>query len=134
MPKKTIIPSATPCPNSRPRCAAHNYQEVTLGYTAEQATAEAKRCLNAPNPAVSRAARSTWISPRFLKHVEQGDFQAAMNLIKETNALPAITGRVCPQETQCEGSCVLCKKYEAGRDWPAGTLCGRLGSRPAAGR
>ena len=62
--------------------------------------------------AACRAARSTSTFPAFLKLVADGDFRGAVNLIKETNALPAITGRVCPQEEQCEGVCALCKKFE----------------------
>lgn len=99
-------------PEQPPEVRRHNYQEVTLGYTPEQAMAEAQRCLECPKPACVPGCLVNVDIPGFIKLVEQGDFQSAVDLIKETNALPAMTGRVCPQEKQCEGVCVLGKKYE----------------------
>jgi len=112
MPKKTIIPHRNPMPEQPPEVRAHNFQEVTYGYSAEQAMAEARRCLECVKPGCTPGCPVNVDIPAFLKLVEQGDFQSAVNLIKEVNALPAITGRVCPQENQCEGVCLLCKKYE----------------------
>jgi glutamate synthase (NADPH) small chain len=112
MPKKTIIPHRNPMPEQAPEVRAHNYQEVTYGYTAEMAIAEARRCLECVKPGCTPGCPVNVDIPAFLKMVELGDFQGAVNLIKEVNALPAITGRVCPQEAQCEGVCVLCKKFE----------------------
>lgn len=113
MPKKTIIPNRTPMPEQLPDVRVCNYQEVTLGYTAEQAMMEARRCLNCARPNCMKGCPVNVDIPGFLTLVEAGDFRGAVNLIKQTNALPAITGRVCPQEAQCEGSCSLSKKYEA---------------------
>lgn len=112
MPKKTIIPLRTPMPEQAPEVRAHNYQEVTFGYTAEQAMQEARRCLECAKPGCMAGCPVNVDIPAFLKLVECGDFRAAVSLIKQTNALPAITGRVCPQEVQCEGVCLLAKKFE----------------------
>lgn len=113
MPKKTIIPNRNPMPEQPPEVRRHNYEEVTYGYTAEMAMAEARRCLECAKPGCMNGCPVNINIPGFLKLIELGDFRGAVNLIKETNALPAITGRVCPQESQCEGQCVLCKKYES---------------------
>jgi glutamate synthase (NADPH/NADH) small chain len=113
MPKKTIIPKKTPMPEQPPEERIHNYNEVPYGYTEEQAIAEAKRCLECAKPTCMQGCPVNINIPGFLKLVAEGDFRGAINLIKETNALPAITGRVCPQETQCEGVCALAKKYES---------------------
>lgn len=112
MPKKTIIPHRNPMPEQPPAERAHNFQEVTLGYSAEQAMAEARRCLECVKPGCTPGCPVNVDIPAFLKLVEKGDFQQAVNLVKVVNALPAITGRVCPQENQCEGVCLLCKKFE----------------------
>ena len=112
MPKKVIIPTRNPMPEQPPEVRAHNYEEVTLGYTPEQAMAEAARCLQCVKPVCIQGCPVNINIPGFLQLVEDGDFRGAVNLIKETNVLPAITGRVCPQESQCEGICVLCKKFE----------------------
>jgi glutamate synthase (NADPH) small chain len=112
MPKKVVIPTRTAMPEQPPEVRAHNYEEVTLGYTPEQAKAEAMRCLQCVKPVCIRGCPVNINIPGFLQLVEDGDFRGAVNLIKETNVLPAMTGRVCPQESQCEGVCVLCKKFE----------------------
>ena len=83
-----------------------NFSEVALGYTEEQAIDEAKRCLNCKNkPCVSGCPVHIHI-PEFIAKVAEGDFEAAYNIIAESSSLPAICGRVCPQETQCEQKCV----------------------------
>ncbi len=112
MAKKKIIPKKTPMPEQSPAERIHNYNEVPYGYSAEQAMAEAQRCLQCGRPPCMDGCPVNIHIPGFLKLVAEGDFRGAINLIKETNALPAITGRVCPQETQCEGVCTLCKKFE----------------------
>src|SRR5512136_55102 len=112
MAKKQIIPKKTPMPEQLPAERIHNYNEVPFGYTEEQAIAEAKRCVECAKPSCMQGCPVNINIPPFLKLVADGDFRAAINLIKETNALPAVTGRVCPQETQCEGVCTLCKKFE----------------------
>ena len=75
MPKKTIIPQRNPMPEQPPLVRAHNYQEVTLGYSAEQAMAEAKRCLECAKPSCMQGCPVNVDIPAFLKHVEQGDFR-----------------------------------------------------------
>src|SRR5512136_1223456 len=113
MAKKQIIPKKTPMPEQLPAERIHNYNEVPFGYTEEQAIAEAKRCVECAKPSCMQGCPVNINIPPFLKLVADGDFRAAVNLIKETNALPAITGRVCPQEEQCEGKCSLSKKFES---------------------
>ncbi len=110
---KKIVPKKTPMPEQDPAERIKNYNEVPYGYTAEQAMAEAERCLQCKKPLCMEGCPVNINVPGFLELVAKGDFRGAINLIKETNALPAITGRVCPQETQCEGVCTLSKKYES---------------------
>jgi len=113
MAKKQIIPKKNIMPEQPPAERIHNYNEVPYGYTEEQAIAEAKRCLECAKPSCMQGCPVNINIPDFLTLVAEGDFRAAINLIKETNALPAVTGRVCPQEEQCEGKCALSKKYES---------------------
>ncbi len=102
-------PMPEQCPNERNK----NFLEVTTGYTEEMATDEAKRCLNCPTkPCMSGCPVSVKI-PEFIKFVAEGEFEKAYQKIKETNALPAICGRVCPQERQCESKCVRGIKGES---------------------
>ncbi len=112
MPKKEIIPKKTPMAEQPPAERIHNFDEVPYGYTPEQAMAEARRCLECKNPRCVEGCPVGIDIPGFLKLIAEGDFQGAINLIHRANALPAITGRVCPQETQCEAVCALSKKYE----------------------
>jgi glutamate synthase (NADPH/NADH) small chain len=109
---KKIIPTRIPMPEQDPLGRIHNYQEVPLGYTPEQAMAEAARCLACPKACCMDGCPVGIDIPGFLHLVELGDFQGAVDRIKSTNALPAVTGRVCPQEAQCEGVCTLCRKFE----------------------
>ena len=95
-----------PMPEQDPDIRNHNFEEVAMGYTAEMAIDEAKRCLNCKNkPCVSGCPVNIRI-PEFISKVAEGDFQGAYDVITSTNALPSISGRVCPQETQCECHCV----------------------------
>lgn len=96
----------TPMPEQDPKVRARNFQEVTLGYTAEMAIEEANRCLGCKNPKCVEGCPVNVRIPEFIKKVQEGDFQAAYEIITSTNALPALSGRVCPQETQCESKCV----------------------------
>jgi glutamate synthase (NADPH/NADH) small chain len=112
MPKKIIIPHRTPMAEQPPQERRHNYKEVTFGYSAEEAVAEARRCLDCAHPFCIDGCPVNINIPRFIEQIAQGNFQDAVNTIKEANALPAVTGRVCPQENQCEGVCTLCKKFE----------------------
>ena len=111
--RKKIVPTKTPMQEQPPTERKHNYKEVPLGYTPEQAMAEAQRCLLCNRPKCMEGCPVGIDIPGFLKLVAEGDFRGAINLVKETNALPAITGRVCPQEEQCEGVCTLAKRYES---------------------
>ena len=96
----------TPMPEQEANVRNANFKEVALGYTLEQAQNEAQRCLNCKNkPCVSGCPVGIPI-PEFVAKVAEGDLAAAYQLLSDANALPAISGRVCPQETQCEGKCV----------------------------
>ena len=89
-----------------------DFEEVPLGYTAEQAVEEARRCLQCKDPKCVAGCPVEVDIPGFLKYVATGDFEKAVQKIKETNSLPAICGRVCPQEDQCEMKCILGIKGE----------------------
>ncbi len=96
----------TPMPSQDPNVRNKNFKEVALGYTEEMAIGEAQRCLNCKNkPCVNGCPVNVRI-PEFVAKVAEGDFAEAYNIITSTNSLPAVCGRVCPQETQCEGKCV----------------------------
>ncbi|MDO5125383.1 MAG: NADPH-dependent glutamate synthase [Ruminococcus sp.] len=96
----------TPVAEQDPKVRARNFKEVSLGYTKEQAMEEATRCLNCKNmPCVSGCPVSVRI-PEFIAKVAAGEFEEAYKIIKSTNSLPAVSGRVCPQERQCESKCV----------------------------
>ncbi|HIS53130.1 MAG TPA: NADPH-dependent glutamate synthase [Candidatus Onthomonas avicola] len=93
-------------PNQDPQVRSRNFEEVALGYTEEMARQEAARCLDCKNhPCVSGCPVNVRI-PEFIAKVAEGDYEAAWQIITDTNALPAISGRVCPQESQCEAKCV----------------------------
>ena len=99
-------------PEQDPQVRARNFKEVTLGYTAEMAIEEANRCLGCKNPKCVEGCPVNVRIPEFIKKVQEGDFKAAYEIITSTNALPALSGRVCPQETQCEARCVRGVKGE----------------------
>lgn len=93
-----------------PEIRAHELsQEVSRGFTADMAQAEAKRCLDCNNPGCVSGCPVGIDIPRFVKHIERGEFIAAASALKETSALPAVCGRVCPQEKQCESKCIHLK-------------------------
>ena len=96
----------TPMPEQDPQVRARNFKEVALGYTAEMAIQEANRCLGCKNPKCVEGCPVNVRIPEFIKKVQAGDFKAAYEIITSTNALPALSGRVCPQESQCECKCV----------------------------
>ena len=103
----------TPMPSQEPDVRNRNFDEVALGYTEEMAIGEAKRCLNCKHkPCVSGCPVNVRI-PEFIEQVANGEFEEAYKIITSTNSLPAICGRVCPQENQCEGKCVRGIKGEA---------------------
>ena len=95
-----------PMPSQDPNVRNKNFKEVTLGYTEEMALDEAQRCLNCKNmPCVSGCPVNIHI-PEFIKKIAEHDFEGAYQVIAQSSSLPAVCGRVCPQETQCEGKCV----------------------------
>ena len=95
-----------PMPSQDAKVRAHNFEEVALGYTMQMALDEADRCLNCKNmPCVSGCPVGIAI-PSFIQKVKVGEFEEAYRIITESSSLPAVCGRVCPQETQCEGKCV----------------------------
>ncbi len=96
----------TPTPEQNPLVRNKNFKEVSLGYTPEMAIAEAERCLNCKNPVCVKGCPVNVQIPDFIKKIAEGDFEGAYLKISETNALPAVCGRVCPQENQCEGKCI----------------------------
>lgn len=100
-------------PEQDPKLRAKNFNEVALGYTAEDALAEAQRCLNCKVPACRNGCPVGVNIPDFIKHIKEGDMDAAIASIKQFNSLPAVCGRVCPQEEQCEKFCILGKKGES---------------------
>ena len=89
-----------------PKVRATNFEEVCLGYNKEEAEKEAHRCLNCKNPRCVEGCPVAINIPGFITKVKEGDVKAAYDVISESSALPAICGRVCPQESQCEGKCV----------------------------
>ena len=102
----------TPMPEQEPNVRNKNFKEVSLGYTEEMAINEAKRCLNCKKPLCVGGCPVNIRIPEFISKVAEGDFQAAYEIITSTNALPALSGRVCPQESQCECKCVRGVKGE----------------------
>ncbi len=109
---KKIIPRKTPVPEQDPQTRRGNFEEVSFGYAPEMAMGEAERCLNCPEPACVTGCPVHVPIPRFIRAIREGDFKKALDIIKEANLLPAVCGRVCPQESQCEQRCVLAKKFD----------------------
>lgn len=107
-----IVPNKHPMPNQEPSVRAHNFDEVALGYTAKIAVEEAQRCLNCKNrPCVQGCPVNIHI-PDFIQKVKEEKFEEAYQIINMTSSLPAVCGRVCPQESQCESKCTLGIKFE----------------------
>ena len=102
-----------PMPEQDPVVRAGNFDEVALGYTPEMAMDEAKRCLNCHNTPRRTGCPVSVRIPEFIAKVAEGDFDAAYEIITSTNSLPAVCGRVCPQEKQCESKCVRGIKGES---------------------
>ena len=105
-------PDKNPMPEQCPNVRNKNFLEVTTGYTEEMAIDEAKRCLNCKHKPCMQGCPVSVKIPEFIAFVAEGKFEEAYQKIKETNALPAICGRVCPQEKQCESKCVRGIKNE----------------------
>ncbi len=111
-PKKTIETKKNPMPSQDPVLRAKNFNEVALGYTEQAVVAEAKRCLQCKNAPCRQGCPVEVDIPAFIGLAAARDFAGAIKKLKEKNALPAVCGRVCPQESQCEKYCTLGKKHE----------------------
>lgn len=110
--ERTAIPRVQ-MPELDPEYRSHSRrEEVNLGLNEEQALTEAKRCLDCANPGCMQGCPVGIDIPRFIKHIEKGEFLQAAKTLKETSALPAVCGRVCPQEKQCEAKCIHLKMGE----------------------
>ncbi len=112
-PVKKERPPRQPMPERAPRQRAQTFQEVPRGYSPETAMIEASRCLQCKNPLCVAGCPVNIDIPGFVSLIAKGKFEAAENKLKEQTALPAVCGRVCPQESQCEAQCVLGKKFGA---------------------
>lgn len=108
-PNREKIPRQ-PMPEQEPQVRAKNFKEVPLGYSPETAMEEAKRCLQCKKPGCVSGCPVGIDIPGFIQHIKNGDFTKSIRHIWQQNSLPAVCGRVCPQEIQCEGLCILAKK------------------------
>lgn len=111
--KKKLNLKREPIPRQDPQLRAHNFSEVALGYSVDQAVREADRCLGCKKAFCVAGCPVEVDIPGFIQRIQEGDYIGGARVIKETNSLPAICGRVCPQEDQCEKLCVLAKKGAA---------------------
>ena len=107
--KPKVQKSAVPMPKQEPKVRKQNFSEVAVGYTEEQAQAEASRCLQCPKPKCVSGCPVEINIPEFIKLLKDKQYQKAISKIKEKNCLPAVCGRVCPQEEQCQKSCLVGK-------------------------
>ncbi len=106
MVNKMDVLKKVPVREQDPAVRAHNFEEVCLGYNEEEARAEASRCLKCKNAQCMKGCPVSINIPAFIKEVEEGNFAEAYRIISRSSALPAVCGRVCPQESQCEGKCI----------------------------
>jgi len=111
--QRNMDPKKCPMPSQDPNVRNKNFDEVALGYTAEMAVNEAKRCLNCPKKPCQSGCPVGIDIPAFIAKVAEADFEGAYKVLAASSALPAVCGRVCPQETQCEGKCVRGVKGES---------------------
>lgn len=107
-----VQPKKHQMPVQEPQVRARNFSEVALGYTQEIAVAEAQRCLNCKNKPCVEGCPVNISIPEFITKIKQSDFEGAYQVIAKSSSLPAVCGRVCPQETQCESKCTLGIKFE----------------------
>ena len=111
--QRNMDPKKTPMPSQEPQVRNKNFNEVALGYTYEMAVSEAKRCLNCPKKPCRSACPVQIDIPAFIERVAAEDMEGAYEILSASSALPAVCGRVCPQENQCEGKCVRGVKGES---------------------
>jgi len=109
---KMVRERKVPMPEQPPEQRIRNFREVPLGYNPEQAMEEAERCLQCKDPPCMKGCPVSVKIPKFISLIRKGDFEGAIAVVREDNSLPAICGRVCPYENQCEGACILGRKYE----------------------
>lgn len=107
-----LQPQKHPMPVQKPEVRAKNFEEVAQGYDEKTAVAEAQRCLNCKNKPCVEGCPVNIAIPEFISKVKTGDFEEAYNIISQSSSLPAVCGRVCPQETQCENKCTLGIKFQ----------------------
>ncbi len=107
-----IFPKKVKMPRQKPKVRVTNFDEVALGYTEKQAQQEARRCLQCKKAPCIKGCPVEIDIPSFIAKIVEKDYRGAIRKIKESNLLPAMCGRVCPQEGLCEKACTLCKKYE----------------------
>jgi glutamate synthase (NADPH/NADH) small chain len=110
MAEKKVKIDRAKMPEQDPDVRRRNFEEVPMGLSEEMAMTEAKRCLQCKKPACMEGCPVSVLIPDFIKCIAEGDFSGAANKLWERNALPAVCGRVCPQEEQCEGKCIVGKK------------------------
>ena len=108
-PKKEKIPRQK-MPEQEAKVRARNFEEVPYGYTPELAMLEAQRCIQCKDPRCKQGCPVEIDIPQFIAKIKEGEFEGAIRKLWEKNSLPAVCGRVCPQEVQCEGMCILGKK------------------------
>ncbi len=108
--KKKLNLDRVEMPKQAPFIRKRNFKEVALGYTVENAIAEANRCLDCKKPLCVEGCPVEIDIPGFIRAIAEGDFELGIKILKEKNCLPAVCGRVCPQEEQCESRCILLKK------------------------
>lgn len=111
--QRNMNPQRCPMPVQDPMVRRRNFDEVALGYTYEMAVEEARRCLNCPNKPCTTACPVSINIPVFIERVAHEDMEGAYQIIAQSSSLPAVCGRVCPQERQCESKCVRGKKGES---------------------
>jgi glutamate synthase (NADPH/NADH) small chain len=121
--KKEKIPRVS-MPEQEPEIRARNFLEVPTGYTEEMAMTEAQRCLQCKKPGCVAGCPVEIDIPGFIQLIKDGDFTKSIRHIWQKNSLPAVCGRVCPQEIQCEGLCILAKKPKKGIRSPSVTWKG----------
>jgi glutamate synthase (NADPH) small chain len=109
---RTIPPERSPMPHQPPEVRAHNFEEVALGLDLDGALQEAERCIRCKKPRCVPGCPVGIDIPGFIAAIQHRDFQLSYRILKTSNALPAVCGRVCPQESQCEATCVVGAKFK----------------------